>query len=583
MKDFIGNYKIPLILGGCAVIAIIATLIIVTGGFSSNYGLYITSVYGRVSVTSSDVSSSAESGEALRQGDVVTIGADSSCTLAYQGKKNSENNYLVLGSDTQIVVSDEFNGKNSGELFLRSGTVIGNFADDDKASVLVRTADSMITLNKSVSKISYYTNEFMSYTDLYTFMGDNMIQLYDAGGAAVNDPELQIEKMWGRIICGSGMSSDPNGEIEDGPSFEALNLSFDLSELTVFDLKQLLTISALVKEGFPYDAADLKAVYDEKGGAESSAPEDGSSAENSVTEDNSSSIQTAEPIITSPPPTETTLPGQTAAPVYTNPPVSTTAPAADTTSETSYNGNTVHIVTIDIDGDETIQEVPHGGNAVKPEDPVIDGMVFVGWDNSFENITEDKVITAIFSNGSGAVFHTVTVVIGDKSTELTVEHGKSANLPSTVDVEGHIFKGWDKDYTNITEDITITAILEITSEDAVFHTVTFVINGESYNVPVPHGGTAVPPYTPPYDAGFIGWDKSFDNISADTRITAIFSAVTEHNVTFVIDGQYFYTVVRDGGTAVPPFLPSYDTGFIGWDRSLDNITSDVTITAVYSY
>lgn len=581
MKDFINNFKIPLILGGCALAAIIVTLIVVTGGGGSSYGLYISSASGSVSVTNSDTVTNSASGDMLKNGDIVTLGANSSCILTYKGKKNSEKNYIVMGSDSQIVVSSDFNGKDNGELFLRSGSVIGNFADDDRYSINIRTADSMITTNKSVSKISYSTNEFMSYTDLYTFMGDSSIQLYDAGGDPVNNAELQIEKKWGRIVS------------EDGPSFEALNLDFDLEELSASDLKNLITIAAIIGEDFPYSPEELKAAYDKK--AEDADSEDLPPIEQQPDEtvtDTSDTIQTAEPIVTTAPaPTETTLPGHTtAAPVV----VTTAAPSTTTTAapvtepapvETSDNGNgTYHTVTIIIDGEETIQEVLHGGNAVKPEDPNIEGLEFIGWDGSFENITEDRIITAQFNEfSSNQNMHTVTVVIGNRSNTIQVEHGKSANLPSTLNVEGYIFKGWDKDYTNITADTVITAILE----PAGTHTVTFVVEGETYTVQAEHGGAVIPPHIPTVDSNgnrFIGWDKSLDNIVIDTTITAVFATGDYHIVTFIIDGQFYTVRTPDGGTAEPPFWPVTDSNgnrFLGWDKSLENITSDVTITAYY--
>ena len=597
MKDFLKNFKLPLILGGCAIVVVAATLIIVTGGFSGGYGLYITGAYGSVSVTSSDVSETAVSGDAIKEGDVVTVGENSYCTIAYQGKKNSQNNNFTLGSNSQIVISNAFDGKNDGELFLRCGTLIGNFNDDDKSSINVRTADSMISLKKSVAKISYYTNEFMSYTDVYTIMGQNNIQLYDAAGNTVNEPEIQVASRWGRIIS------------DEGPSFDSLNLEFELKELNVFDIKQLRTISALIDEGFPYSAEELNRVYEEKGGDEASTPPPQTEPEPVVTEPTESitepTIQTAGPIDTTPPPTATTLPNQTTTRPWSQAPASTTAtttqPPVTTTDEENTdllqpddempsqndgNSSEVHFVTVIINGEETLQEVNHGGNAVKPADPVIDGLTFIGWDKSFENITQDTVITAMFKETSGnsnATTHTVTVVINGRSDTIVVEHGQSANLPTTLNIEGYIFKGWDKDFTNITQDVTITAILEPQNQA---HTVTFVINGQSYPVQVEHGGTAVPPYIPENSTGFIGWDKSLNNITVDTTITALFSVTSSHTVTFMIDGSSYTVTVADGATVEPPFNPITDSSgrsFIGWDRgSLSNITSDTIITAIFA-
>lgn len=600
MKEFLKNFKLPLILGGCAVIVVAVTLIIVTGGFSSGYGLYITSAYGSVSITNADVNAAAASGDAIKEGDVITVGEDSSCTLAYKGRKNSEQNYLVAGENTQILVLNDFNGKSDGELYLKSGTVIGNFMGEDKASVNVRTVDASVTMRGSVAKAAYYTNEFMSYTDVYTVMGQNDIQLYDASGSPVNKPETQITPRCGRIVS------------DEGPEFEWLNVIFDLREFSAFDLKQLLTVSAIVGEDFPFNTEELKAVYSEKSGEP--APDD--TAQPDVTEPTdvtTGSEVTSEPENTASPNTETTLPGQTTIRVITRPPQqdttvsqqsdTTTVPddtdvsdtddtsdISDTPDYSDYTGSrAVHTVIINIDGDEMIQEVAHGDSAVKPEDPDIEGLTFVGWDRSFDNITEDTVITALFRETSGDIgtdpfgtVHTVTVVINGNSNTVMVEHGQSADLPVDIIVEGYVFKGWDKDFSNVTSDMTVTAILE---PDDQPHIVIFVIDGNNYSVPVEHGGTAVPPYIPSANTGFIGWDKALSNITADTTITAVYNITPSHTVTFMIDGRSYEVTVADGETAVPPFKPTVDSSggsFAGWSpRDLTNIKSDKIFTAVF--
>ncbi len=365
-----------------------------------------------------------------------------------------------------------------------------------------------------------------------------------------------------------------------------------MEELSASDLKNLITIAAIIGGEFPYTPEELKAAYDKKadGNDNEAAPPIEQKPDETVT-DSSDTIQTAEPIVTTAPaPTETTLPGYTtAAPIVTTTaaPVTTTVPATETVpAETSDNSGVYHTVTIVVDGEETIQEIIHGGNAVKPEDPVIEGLEFIGWYGSFDNITEDRIITAQFNefaSDSNEIMHTVTVVIGNKSNTIQVEHGKSANLPSTINVEGYIFKGWDKDFTNITEDIVISAILE----QASTHTVTFVVENDTYPVQVEHGGAVIPPYIPSTDVNgnrFIGWDKSLDNIIIDTTITAVFATGEYHTVTFIIDGQFYTVKTPDGQTAEPPFWPITDSNgnhFLGWDKSLENIKSDITITAYY--
>ena len=85
-------------------------------------------------------------------------------------------------------------------------------------------------------------------------------------------------------------------------------------------------------------------------------------------------------------------------------------------------------------------------------------------------------------------------------------------------------------------------------------------------------------------------DDGDDIITLPTEGTEFMSNVEDiassktHTVTFVIDGPRYVTYVEDGGQAVPPFQPGLNSSgapFIGWDCSLSNVTSDMTVNAMY--
>ena len=46
---------------------------------------------------------------------------------------------------------------------------------------------------------------------------------------------------------------------------------------------------------------------------------------------------------------------------------------------------------------------------------------------------------------------------GKVISQQTVEYGKSAKAPKAPAIKGLRFTGWDKDYKNVTEDMTVTA------------------------------------------------------------------------------------------------------------------------------
>lgn len=575
---------IPVITGSLALIAVIAVMIVLFGGKSSA-GLYITEATGTVGITSADESVQADSSAALKEGDVITVGEGASCKIVYRTKKNADDIYMVLSENTQAVLTAEPKSKDGGELLLNRGSVICNFTELDKTQINIRTADAKIYPSGTVSKVAWLTEEFSSYTDVYAFMGNAKIQLYDVQGNAVNTPEFLAEKLAGRVTTN-----------DLGPVFSYLNIQFPLTDLTAKDLKNLITISQL-NENFTYTTDELKAAYSNVSGGED--------IEDETTVTSSEAIQTAEPIettstglVTDEPNHEITLPNNNTTTSATTQPqtMTTTAKPAETTSgndgdieETPEptDPSTTHTVTIIIGEDEIVQEVEHGGSADMPADPEISGKTFVGWDKDYSNITEDTVITAIFKDGDSTgtdVYHNVTIVIADRETTIQVKDGEAAPLPSTVNIEGYTFKGWDKDYSSIHSDMTITAILE--PKAATQYTVTFMVGGIPYLTLVEAGGNAVAPITPTVDAEgneFIGWDKSLLNINSDMTITAMFAS-PEYIVTFVVEGISYPVRVKKGETAMVPINPTTDsTGrtFIGWDTTFTNVQSDLTVNAIF--
>ena len=178
----------------------------------------------------------------------------------------------------------------------------------------------------------------------------------------------------------------------------------------------------------------------------------------------------------------------------------------------------MHTVTFK-DWDGTVlktQEVQHGGDAEAPADPTRVGYTFTGWDKAFTNITADLVVTAQYE------INTYTVTFKDwDGTELKtqeVQHGGDAEAPADPTRVGYTFTGWDKEFTNITADLVVTAQYEINT-----YTVTFkdwdgtVLKTQE----VQYGGDAEAPADPTrVGYTFTGWDKAFTNITADLVVTA---------------------------------------------------------------
>ncbi len=164
------------------------------------------------------------------------------------------------------------------------------------------------------------------------------------------------------------------------------------------------------------------------------------------------------------------------------------------------------------------QQVEEGGAAVAPADPTRVGYTFTGWDKAFNNVTSDLTVTAQYT------INTYTVTFKDwDGTVLktqTVNYGGSATAPADPSRTGYTFTGWDKTFTNVTANLTVTAQYTINT-----YTVTFkdwdgtTLKTQTVN----YGGSATAPADPTREGyTFIGWDKAFTNVTANLVVNALY-------------------------------------------------------------
>ena len=539
------SFKTAIIAGALALVAVIATVIVLTSG-SSGYGLYISSVSGDVVISNAEGTTQAAAETFLATGDALTVNAGGSCTLIYRTRDNYDQNYIVLEPATQVLATGKYTGKSDDELYLNRGSVMVSALNKSKKNIIIRTASASVTTKDAAMRIAYELGEGTTTTLAASFGGASEIQLYDALGNAVDRDGMKLQSP---EVLGEGLSAKvvSSGDV---PSFEYLNIKTDLASYNADTLKELLTISAFHDGMLSFTAAEIKAAYDaaptETPADEPEVPEESVTEETTVTtvpetsETEETTIPSEETTVT------TTTPAQTTTAYTTTTAATTQAPqtTAQTTSTASGKMITVYVI---IDDEITMQEVPYGGNATQPADPVIEGKRFVGWDGSFTNITEETTISAIFEDDASVTtastsvtfdstetttsdsrMFTVTVVVNGNATTQQVAYGGSAVLPA-VNIPGYVFMGWDRSPDNITENCTITAILvpdgSTTDTSATTYTVTFVVDGVSYPVTVSAGSSAVAPVSPTINSRgqtFIGWDTDFSNVTHDLTVTALF-------------------------------------------------------------
>ncbi len=541
------NFKLPIILGCIAIIAVIATTIVVNIG-NSNYGLYISSVSGDVNIsnTSEGTSAAAAADSFLKTGDVVTVNDGAACTLIYRTRDNFDENYIVIEPSSQIFVTGEFTGKDDSELYLNRGAVLVSALNKSKSNVIIRTENSSCTTKDAAIRAAYNIGD-VNNTEIASFGGAAEIQLYDALGN-------EIDKDGNVVATPEYLGSGLSGKVLSGnpPKFEYLNIPTVLSDYNAGTLRELLTVAAFYE--LEFTAADIKTAYDNAPSGQipeqNQIPETTEPAVTTVStvpEVTETTVTTTTTSVTTVPVTTTTTarPVTTAAPVTTTrAPVTTTkAPATTTTAASETKYISVYVI---VEDEIYVQEVPYGGNAEKPANPVIDGKEFLYWDGSFDNITEETTIIAVFSdNASTSVttaktepfvtttsairYYTVIFNINGQISSQQVPEGGTPYLPE-VKVEGYDFVGWDAIPTNVTSDIMINAILvpsTTTSVNvAVTHTVTFFVDGTPTTVTVIDGQKAAAPSVPETNMlgqRFVGWDTNFDSVTSDMTVTAIYS------------------------------------------------------------
>ncbi|MDR2106193.1 MAG: InlB B-repeat-containing protein, partial [Coriobacteriales bacterium] len=264
-----------------------------------------------------------------------------------------------------------------------------------------------------------------------------------------------------------------------------------------------------------------------------------------------------------------------------------------------------HTVTfVDFDGTElSIQAVQPGTAATPPPDPVRSGYAFAGWDKSFDNVTSDLTVTATYTRT-----YTVTFAPGArgsftaKATSGLYAGDATPEPPYPATDSGWRFIGWDPAVEAVvTGDATYTAQWE-----QVTYTVSYLSGGHGLGVMpavlVPALDTHVVAqnaFIPDPGWAFDGWNVAGApllgytpgaQITVTKDIVLIASwhsttAATTYKVTFVDhDGTVLkeQTVVKGDDATAPanPALPGHM--FIGWDKAFTNVTSDITVTAVYA-
>jgi len=257
----------------------------------------------------------------------------------------------------------------------------------------------------------------------------------------------------------------------------------------------------------------------------------------------------------------------------------------------------------------TPQTIPHGDSSEVVTAEPDTGYHFVQWSDGSEanpridhNITGPVDVTAEFAINQYTV--TIDSTEGgstDQDGTHSIDHGGSITINPTPG-EGYHFTGWSGDAAGTASPLTVADIIDDRSITANFelnqYTVTFVDhNGTELKVEtVVHGSGAKAPADPEQEGHtFTGWDMSYDIITDDLTVTALYDILT-YQATYTAGDNGTITgptpqTVKHGEDSVE-VTAEPDTGyhFVQWSdgskanpRIDESVTSNISISAVFVY
>ena len=270
---------------------------------------------------------------------------------------------------------------------------------------------------------------------------------------------------------------------------------------------------------------------------------------------------------------------------------------------TFYNYDDTVLYTCEVAPTHTA--IYRGKTPLRPSDEIYN-YEFIGWDKPTHTIREDESFTALFTkkrrdyetkflNYDGSLLYSTYVQAGDPAFYV----GDTPTRPAS-DSETYIFNGWDRSVnTPIYEDTTFVAQYNI--EYKQFHvyffdydeTTVLYMDTVAYGAAANYGGPDLvgPDAEEGYHYEFTGWSVPFNAVTEDMTTVALFQKEkNKYDVTFknwdeetlyVDQVEHGASAVYDGETPQrePDDLHYY--AFSGWDKSLDNITEETTVHALF--
>ncbi len=170
---------------------------------------------------------------------------------------------------------------------------------------------------------------------------------------------------------------------------------------------------------------------------------------------------------------------------------------------------------------------------------------------------------------------------GSAITYIYVFEDTEITPPADPTRTGYTFIGWDKDFSNVSEDMTITALYEINRYKVDFLDMDgTILKTDSVTYLYP----AVPPADPERTGyTFTGWDKTVNEVVQDTTITALYDINYYPVVLLGHDGKLLskQTVAYKHAAQQPEVPAREGYTFSGWSTDIESILDSTYAIALY--
>ena len=220
---------------------------------------------------------------------------------------------------------------------------------------------------------------------------------------------------------------------------------------------------------------------------------------------------------------------------------------------------------------------------------------FEKWDKNLSPVTGDITYSAIFTQVKKVFTVTYLNYDGTELYKEKVNYGENPEYNSKPTKEGnekynYVFKGWDKNLSNITSDITCKAVFD---EVLNKYNVTFLNYDGTllHNELVEYG--KLPSYkeipnrvsTDKYSYEFKSWDKSFEAVTGDITYTATYNEIiNKYSISFydedgitllsMVTVEYGDNVIYPKHNPTKKSTDNYTYTFVGWVTEQDGIIKD---------